>query len=128
MCGAVKYKATIAGTFSACYCKMCQRWSSGAYIAAPTSQFELTGGDEKLTVYHSSVWAQRAFCTECGSNIYYCAPEHGGKNIALGTLDDTSGLEITVQYFIDRKPEGFSLAESTKTLTQSEIEAMTETS
>lgn len=123
MCGAVAYTAELSGSFSSCYCKMCQRWSAGAYFAVPTTRFEVTKGEDSLSVFKSSQWAERAFCKTCGSNIYYDAPDHGGKNVALGTLDDTTGLEIKSQYFIDRKPDGFSLAETTKNLSQAEIEA-----
>ena len=125
LCGSVTYKATLSGSLCNCYCMMCQRWSAGGFFAVSVSELEITKGEDELTVFRSSDRANRAFCKVCGSNIYYCAPKYGGKSLALGTLDDTTGLHIDMQYFIDRKPEGFSLAESTKTLTQAQIDAMT---
>lgn len=125
MCGAVRYRATIKGSFATCYCKMCQRWSSGAFMGAPTTHFEVTEGGESLTVFKSSDWAERAFCSKCGSNIYYFSPKYGNnKTVALGTLDNPNPLTINNQYFIDKKPAGFSLREQCKNLTSAEIEAM----
>ena len=83
-----------------------------------------TSPEESLTVFPSSDWATRGFCATCGSNIYYHAPQFGGPSVALGSLDDTDGLDVRVQFFIDRKPHGFALANNTKVLTEAEIEAM----
>jgi hypothetical protein len=121
MCGAVRYKATFSNHFSTCYCKMCQRWSGGAYMGTTAKDFQVTEGEDTLVVFASSDWAERAFCGTCGSNIYYHAASFGSQSVALGSLDDCSGLEVSMQYFIDQKPEGFSLAESTKVMTSEEI-------
>lgn len=124
MCGEVKFKANFGDTFGACYCEMCCHWSSGAFMGASSTEFEITEGKDGLTVFKSSPWAERAFCSVCGSNIYYHATEYGGHSIAMGALDDTSGLTIGVQYFIDKKPEGFSLEQQTKVMTEAEIQAI----
>ncbi len=92
-------------------------------MGVQTTEFELTKGEDTLTVFQSSDWAERAFCSACGSNIYYFAPKFGGKSVALGTLDDTTGLDVVMQYFIDRKPDGFSLAQTTKTLTTDQLDS-----
>jgi hypothetical protein len=123
MCGAVKYTASTSKTFAVCYCKMCQRWSAGVYMGASTSHFAITEGEDQLTVFKSSEWAERAFCSVCGSNIYYFAPKYGGKSVALGSFDDPQGFTMHSQYFIDQKASGFSMRETTKTLTTAQIEA-----
>ena len=125
MCGQVTYEVTLSGDrFAACYCKMCQRWASGAFMGVHTESFKLTSAPETLTKFKSSDWANRGFCAKCGSNIYYHAPQFGGPSVALGSLDDTDGLEVRVQFFIDKKPEGFTLANETAKKTQAEIEEM----
>ena len=121
MCGAVRYKAHFSNSFSACYCKMCQRWSGGSFMGATAKDFQVTQGEDALVVYKSSDWAVRAFCGTCGSNVYYHAESFGSQSVAIGSLDDSSGLAVRMQYFIDQKPEGFSLAESTKKMTSEEI-------
>ena len=124
MCGAVRYVADIGATFGVCYCKMCQRWASGAYMGVNTENFRITKGEDSLTVFKSSDWAKRGFCNTCGSNVYYSVPEHDNLSIAFGSLDDTSGLTPRIQYFIEKKPEGFSLEQQTEVMTEAEIEAL----
>ncbi|MEM8804082.1 MAG: GFA family protein [Pseudomonadota bacterium] len=120
MCGAVRYQANTGDAFNICYCKMCQRWSAGAFMGVPTDTFAVTRGREALTVVRTSDWAERAFCRMCGSNIYYKADPMPTPAVTLGSLDDTSGLTPTRQYYIDRKPDGFSIAEQTETMTEAE--------
>ena len=123
MCGQVTYTAETADTFSICYCKMCQRWASGVFMGVPTTAFELTAGAQHFGQIQSSDWAERGFCRECGSNIYYFAKEQGSPSVALGSLDDTTGLSPRVQYFVDKRPEGFALAADTKEITEAECMA-----
>ena len=123
LCGAVRYEAETDGRFSICYCKMCQRWSSGVYMGAWTNGVRFTEGEDVLTRVRTSDWASRAFCSKCGSNVYYKADAMENPSVTLGSLDDTSGMAPRIQFFIDKKPEGFSIAEQTKTMTEAECEA-----
>ena len=91
-------------------------------MGTTATDFKVTEGEKALVVFKSSDWAVRAFCGTCGSNIYYHAESFGAPSVAIGSLDDSSGLVVSTQYFIDQKPEGFSLAESTKTMTSEEVE------
>lgn len=120
MCGAVRFEAETDDRFSVCYCKMCQRWASGVFMGAPTTGFTVTAGVEALTVARTSDWASRAFCNLCGSNIYYKADAQAHPSVAFGSLDDTSGMTPRIQFFIDRKPDGFALDIDTKTMTEAE--------
>jgi hypothetical protein len=124
MCGAVRYEADVADTFGICYCKMCQRWAAGVFMGVGTQNFRIAEGAGNLEVFKSSEWAERGFCRLCGSSLYYHAPEHDNLSVAYGTLDDTSGLTARVQYFVDKKPEGFSLEQQTEVLTEAQIEAI----
>jgi len=120
MCGAVTYKAEVSGAFSACHCKMCQQWASGLFMGVHTDGFEVVQGEAEFTRFKSSAWAERAFCGKCGSNIYYHAVEHGHPSVALGTLDDMSGLSRGYEYYIDKEPEGLGRTDKTKTMTEAE--------
>ena len=123
MCGAVKYRAETEDRVSVCYCKMCQRWSSGVFMGVPTTAFEVIEGAERMSKVKSSDWAERAFCASCGANIYYHAVEFGHPSVAFGSLDDTTGLRPRIQFFIDKRPDGFELAAETKTMTEAECMA-----
>ena len=123
MCGKVKYEAETQDRVSVCYCKMCQRWASGVFMGVPTDGFTVTEGADHLSVAKTSDWANRAFCDACGSNIYYHATDHGHPSVAFGSLDDTTGLRPRIQFFSDRRPEGFELAAETKEKTEAECMA-----
>ena len=123
LCGTVAYEAEISGAFSACHCKMCQRWASGLFMGVHTDGFKLTQGEKSFTRFKSSDWAERAFCSECGSNIYYHAVDYGHPSVSLGSLDDTSGLSRTNEYYTDLEPQGLERSNNTKTMTEAEAVA-----
>ena len=85
-------------------------------------------GEDNITTYKSSEWAERGFCNKCGSGLFYrlTAPGqlHGLTSLAFGTLDDQSGIELSKEWFIDKKPEGYALAGERKTFTEAEVMAM----
>ena len=120
MCGSVAYRAETGDKVSVCYCKMCQRWASGVFMGVMTESFEVTRGDEHLSVVKSSDWAERGFCNQCGSNLFYHVPDPGYRSVAFGSLDDTSGLSPRIQFYVDKRPEGFALAADTKEMTEAE--------
>lgn len=124
MCGAVKFRADVPEVFSTCFCKMCQRWASGVFMGAHSKGFEVTEGADHLTVFKSSDWAERGFCGRCGSNLFYRMRDSGGHSIAIGTLDDTSGLKNNIRYFSDKRPEGIEMpAGAAKEMTEAECMA-----
>lgn len=116
MCGAVHFVIRdLDTTFAACHCKMCQRWAGSAFMGLTVPADTITiKGIENIDRFQSSEWAERAWCNKCGSNIWYQVtaegPYAGAYHIAAGLLDDTSGLEITREYFVDEKIECLTLA------------------
>ena len=128
MCGKVTYTATgLKPGLSACHCGMCRRWAGGAFLATPTDSLAWQG-DEHITTFKSSDWAERGFCSLCGSSLFYRVtapgPHHGVVTIAFGTLDDQSGFEMTSEWFIDNKPDAYTFAGERTKLTQAEAIAM----
>lgn len=129
MCGAITYE--VAGdlaTFGACHCEMCRKWSGGVFLGltAPADQVSISGQDQ-MTVYTSSPWAERAFCKTCGSSLFYRVtaegPYQGDYHFGAGTLDDFSGLTFNHQLYIDVKPDAYAFAQKTKDMTRAEVQA-----
>ncbi len=128
LCGAVTYTAKgLRDELSACHCGMCRRWAGGAFLAISTEGVAWQGEDNIQTI-QSSDWAERGFCKKCGSGLFYrvTAPGkfHGVTSLAFGTLDDQSGLSLTKEWFIDRKPEAYTFAGEHHTVTEAEVLAM----
>ncbi|MCP4386290.1 MAG: GFA family protein [Hyphomicrobiales bacterium] len=109
---------------SACHCRMCRRWGGGPLIAIDGGADVVVHGTEIVTVYDSSPWAERAFCSVCGSNLFYRIKESGQHYVLAGLFDDEGGAEFDLQVFIDEKPDYYSFANKTKTLTGAEVFAM----
>jgi len=118
MCGAVSFTIATPPTHAnLCHCSMCRNWSGGVFmgVIVPQDALQLKG-EKHLTVYTSSPWAERAFCSTCGSSVFYRVtaegPMHGQYHIAMGSLDDPKGIEIKAEYFIDLKPAAYSFVQS----------------
>ncbi len=73
LCGNVRYEVTGKALGSMlCHCRMCQRYSGAPILEGttfPADDFRLIQGEPK--VYQSSAIAERGFCPDCGSPIFY---------------------------------------------------------
>jgi len=111
LCGAVKFTAEVPkSTFSACHCGMCRRWSGGAPFFAVGAESVSFEGEESLGRYASSKWAERGFCKTCGSVLFYFLIPAKRYAMSAGAFDDPSQFELSLEIFIDRKPDGYSIA------------------
>ena len=90
-------------------------------LGCQTVAFE---GQENIGRIRSSDWAERGFCTKCGSNLFYHIVESGDYQIAAGLFDDQSVLRMSLQVFTDRKPDFYQFANETKMMTGGEVIAM----
>jgi len=101
LCGAVRYRTSgSVRPVISCHCEQCRR-TSGHHVAASASchaDFELTE-DRGLTWYRSSDWAQRGFCSTCGSSLFYQFKDADEISIHAGTFDQPSGLRRGAHIF-----------------------------
>src|SRR5512139_539426 len=111
LCKAVTFTANdVSPKFSACHCGMCRRWNGGApYFAVAVAAVTFTGS-EHIARYDSSAWAERGFCTRCGTHLFYLLKPAQRYLMSMGTFDDTTQFTMSREIFVDRKPAGYSLA------------------
>lgn len=125
LCGAVKIVVRNASNeVGACHCAMCRRWASGPFMATGCGTDVEIEGEENISVFDSSPWAERGFCNKCGSNLFYRLKETKEYQMAVGLFDDSDGLDFNIQVFIDEKPAFYRFENETKVLTGPEIFAM----
>jgi hypothetical protein len=120
LCGAVHFEAAVAKEISACHCGFCRRWGGGPLLAVhcgPDVQFH---GADHMSVYASSEWAERAFCKQCGTHLYYKLLATGDYFVPAGAFD-TTALELTSQIYIDKKPPYYAFANQTPMLTEQQV-------
>ena len=121
LCGAVTVAVDNADThIHACHCSMCRTWSSSSLMAVSVASASF-GGEEKITRYRSSDWAERGFCNQCGTNLFYHMPENDHYIICTGVFKDTSDFELTGEIFIDEKPAFYDIAGDHPRLTGEEF-------
>ena len=132
LCGAAKFTFTtpITETY-ACHCGMCRKWFGGIALSVEAAPDGLTlDAGDTIKIYASSEWGERAFCTECGSGLYFRlvapGPNYGTYYVNLGALDDPAGIPLTGEIFIDDKPDGYALVGDHQRMTGAEFFAMIE--
>jgi hypothetical protein len=97
LCGAVRYRATVAPIRGVlCHCPMCRRHSGApvlAFVHFPVADFTWLRGQPKL--YRSSEFAQRGFCANCGSTLSMHEEVLADRMlIAVGSLDEPNRARI----------------------------------
>lgn len=121
LCGAVTITVTaMHAEVDVCHCAMCQRWGGAFYAGVKGEAAEVTGEDA-ITVYRSSPWAERAFCSACGSNLWYQFLPTGHRSFLAGLFDLPAGFGIERQIFVDEKPDWYDIAQSSPMLTGPEV-------
>lgn len=121
LCGSVKFTATeVSPEVHACHCGQCRRWSGGPGLAVSVGGVSFED-DSTLQIFNSSDWAERGFCSACGTNVFYRLKETDQYMMQMGSLDDQSGLAITGEIYIDEKPDGYDFAGTHSRLTGDEF-------
>ena len=124
MCGAVTVRAvTGEPTLRACHCDMCRKWVSSMFMSVPTDPASIKV-DGPVRVFRSSEWAERAFCATCGSSLWYMTTEDQVRNLAAGLFDNAADATLKLEFYSDRKPDGYALSGDHRRLTKAECLAM----
>jgi hypothetical protein len=121
LCGAITIQTPDKTSIDACHCGMCRRWGGGPLLnvsCGPEVQIERA---DKLKVYQSSDWAERGFCGECGTHIFYKLLPTGDYFVPAGLFEDRVEFAFKEQIFVDRKPNYYEFANQTVNLTEAEV-------
>ena len=122
LCGAVQLTVTTATpSAGACHCGMCRRWGGGPLLALDCGSAVSVTGIEQVAVYASSDWAERAFCRQCGTHLFYRLKQSGQHFVPVGLLDDQAPWVLDHQVFIDEKPAFYDFANPTRNMTGAEL-------
>lgn len=125
LCGAVKLTVRNPGTsIGACHCDMCRKWGGGPLLAVECGSDVTLEGEDNITLYNSSAWAERGFCKHCGTHLFYRLKETRQYHVPAGLFDNEPELTLGLQIFIDEKPPYYRFANETPALTGAEVFAM----
>ena len=78
-------------------------------------------GEEHISVYDSSPWAERGFCSRCGTHLFYRIKQTKQYMMPVGLRGNLPELVLKREVFIDEKPAFYSFANQTSTMTGAEI-------
>jgi hypothetical protein len=122
LCGAVQITANNSSKkVGACHCGMCRKWGGGPFMEVDCGADVSFKGEDDITVYNSSSWAERGFCKKCGSHLFYRLKESKQHMVPVGLFDEQEGFVFESQVFIDKKPSFYSFSNKTKDMTEAEI-------
>ena len=122
LCGEVEIVVSNINTqVGSCHCRMCRRWGGGPLMTVDCGTDVSFSGEQHLTVYDSSEWARRGFCSKCGSHLFYLLKEDGRYFVPVGLFDSEEQFQFDHQIFIDKKPSFYSFANVTKDMTEEEV-------
>ncbi len=111
LCGAVTVEATPARDhLEACHCDMCRRWGGIAFLGIQCGPNVSFSGEEHIGRYKSSDWAERGFCKQCGSNLFYLFLPAGNYGLLAGLFDDLGDVTLSEEIFVDEQPAYYSFA------------------
>ncbi len=121
LCGSVKFKATgVDGNHGVCHCGTCRKWSGGPTMGVHVESLDFESEDN-VTAYISSDWAERGFCKNCGTHLFYRLKEGNMTVVWAGAFDDNEGFELEREIYLDNKPAGYNFAGEHPRMTEHEF-------
>ena len=95
---------------SACHCGQCRKMSGHLWASAyaPKENITITG---PVTWFEATPAAKRGFCPRCGSFLFWTAHDETTMSVALGALDEPTGLKIEKHIFVADKGDYYDIAD-----------------
>lgn len=122
LCGSVQIEAQPKKEiFDACHCGMCRKWSGSPALMIEGDENTKYKGQEFITIYDSSDWAQRGFCKKCGTHLFYKLKGANYSSVSMGLFKETEKFKFHVQIYVDSKPACYDFANQTQMMTEAEV-------
>jgi hypothetical protein len=77
--------------------------------------------EASLGVYRSSEWAERCFCKQCGSVLFYRLVGKDFHAVSAEAFDERGDFALVSQIFMDEKPAYYEFANKTHNMTGAEV-------
>lgn len=109
LCGAVTFNGLWGGEpLSACHCSQCRRWSG--HVWAGTDGMDMTI-DGPVKWFRSSDKAERGFCPECGSSLFWRKLGSERLAVAAGAVDSPTGLTLASHIYVAAKGDYYDIGD-----------------
>ena len=122
LCGSVKVTVNaLKPSVGACHCSMCRNWGGGPLLAVDCGSDVVFEGEAYVKSFDSSAWAERGFCSNCGTHLFYKLKEQNQFILPVGLLEDSEDFVFDHQIFIDEKPSYYCFSNETRNMTGQEV-------
>ncbi|CBV43097.1 GFA family protein [Halomonas elongata] len=122
LCGAVTLSVEAERqNVAACHCQMCRTWGGGPLLAMESVGRVTLEGEDQVSIYASSDWAERGFCRHCGTHLFYRLRTGEHYAVPVGLVDSGEAWTFDSQIFIDEKPGWYHFGNATKDLTGQQV-------
>lgn len=105
----------------ACHCSVCRKWSGGPFLAVDCGNQVNFSGKDNIKVFDSSDWAERGFCNQCGTHLFYRLKTSNQFIMPIGIFEGDLNFNFDHQIFIEEKPDYYCFANETKNMTGAEV-------
>jgi hypothetical protein len=112
LCGAVKFEVNgkLRPTI-ACHCTQCRKQTASYMSATSCADKELVlTRQDGLKWFRSSPEAQRGFCKECGSVLFWKQDGSDTTSISAGAIDGASGAPLEGHIFCESAGDYYEIA------------------
>ncbi|MEL6946724.1 MAG: GFA family protein [Pseudomonadota bacterium] len=106
----------------ACHCSQCRKQSGHFTAATDTADSALTvhDADGLLRWYAASEDAQRGFCSQCESSLFWKANGSHKTSILAGSLHGETGLTLERHIYVSDKGDYYDLNDGLRTFETSD--------
>ncbi|MEQ8899104.1 MAG: GFA family protein [Roseovarius sp.] len=109
LCGDITFTVNTTPTgASVCHCGQCRKQSGHLWASAqaPAAEVEIDG---PVHWYDASGIAKRGFCPRCGSFLFWKAHDEDMISLALGALDEPTGITLEKHIFTADKGDYYDI-------------------
>ena len=121
LCGAVTLSGSFGDKVGACHCDICRTWGGGPLLALDGGDALQISNPDSVTVFGSTEWAERGFCSDCGTHLYIKVKQSGRYIVPAGIFPLDDQLVFDHQIFIDKQPSYYCFANETQNMTGAEV-------
>lgn len=114
LCGGVQFelKGDLRPVIN-CHCSQCLKTHGNFAAYTQVAEDDLSFVSERtLSWFRSSDTAQRGFCHQCGSSLFWSRDESNGVSVSAGVLDQPTGLKTVSHIFVDSRGDYYDISDS----------------
>ncbi len=117
LCGDITFEYTgPLGPIALCHCSQCRRAHGSAFSASCPVQkvrFQFTTGEDLITEYQSRPGKYRAFCSQCGSQLYSRVDAIPGiLRLRVGAINEPLGKKPAQHTYVGSKSDWFEITDN----------------